>query len=148
MLGGLVGFGGVSTLRGHLALPPRAQGASRVFRGVTRDPFAHITRLHLQGFIVVEGREGKGRAGRARARKGGAFIEHLLELDEDLELAFIELSSLRLDRQVILITQPTWDWENELGKFKGGLLTLPWHPRERCGHVGRALAEVPIENAC
>ena len=141
-----MGFGGVSTLRGHLALPHRAQGASRVFRGVPQDPFAHITRLHLQGFIVVEGREGKGRAGRARARKGGALIEHLLELGE--ELALSELSSLpsRLDRQVILITQPTWDWESELGQ--GGLLTLPWYPRGRCGHVGRALAEVPIENAC
>ena len=136
----------MSTLRGHLALPHRAQGASRVFRGVPQDPFAHITRLHLQGFIVVEGREGKGRAGRARARKGGALIEHLLELGE--ELALSELSSLpsRLDRQVILITQPTWDWESELGQ--GGLLTLPWYPRGRCGHVGRALAEVPIENAC
>ena len=49
-------------------------------------------------------------------------------------------------RQVSIITQPTWDWENELGK--GGLLTLPWHPRGRCGHARRALAEVPIENAC
>ena len=74
------------------------------------------------------------------------MIEHLLELGE--ELALSELSSLpsRLDRQVILITQPTWDWESELGQ--GGLLTLPWHPRGRCGHVERALAEVPIENAC
>ena len=68
---------------------------------------------------MVEGREGKGRAGRARARKGWALIEHLLELDEDLELALSELSSLRLDRQVILITQPTWDWESELVRQRG-----------------------------